>query len=128
MDGGFASNAVESGVKVGKELVIENVDGPVGNVDPQDGEPVRLLIDAHGFGLEHGHVGILRGSGPFAGATGWSRSSYAASTKTAAPCPPPTHSIARPRCLPRRCSSFNSVITSRVPLAPTGCPSAMAPP
>src|SRR5262249_56273682 len=50
------------------------------------------------------------------------------STNTAAPWRPPTHSVASPRLLPRRCSSFRSVITSRVPVAPTGCPSAMAPP
>jgi hypothetical protein len=59
MNGGFTGNAVESGVDIGEELVVENVDGPAGNVDPQNGDSIRLLIDAQRRGLEKGHAGIL---------------------------------------------------------------------
>src|SRR3989442_85483 len=50
------------------------------------------------------------------------------STTIAAPCPPPMQSVARPSATPRRRISFSSVSTSLAPEAPTGCPSAMAPP
>src|SRR5205085_2724575 len=50
------------------------------------------------------------------------------STTTAIPCPPPMHAVARPYRFLRRRSSYNSVMISRVPVAPSGCPSAMAPP
>ncbi len=46
----------------------------------------------------------------------------------ASPCPPPEQIAARPRPPPRRRSSYISVPTSRAPDAPTGWPSATAPP
>src|SRR4029077_1310945 len=46
----------------------------------------------------------------------------------ASPCPPPEQIAARPRPPPRRRSSYISVPTSRAPEAPTGWPSATAPP
>src|SRR5262249_30427656 len=53
---------------------------------------------------------------------------HAASTIIAAPCPPPTHSVASPIPAWRRRISSSSVSTMRAPLTPTGWPSAMAPP
>src|SRR5260370_14949783 len=53
---------------------------------------------------------------------------FIASTIIAIPCPPPMHAVANPYRKPFRRSSFTSVITTRVPLAPSGCPSAIAPP
>ena len=50
------------------------------------------------------------------------------STTTAMPWPPPMHADARPQRLPRRRSSLRSVSVRRAPLAPSGCPSAIAPP
>src|SRR6218665_686559 len=50
------------------------------------------------------------------------------STTTAIPCPTPLHmsnSAWRP---PVACRRFTAVVTSRAPLAPSGWPSAMAPP
>jgi hypothetical protein len=44
------------------------------------------------------------------------------------PWPPPMQAEARPRFRPRRRSSSVSVSSSRVPLSPSGWPSAMAPP
>src|ERR1035438_3279437 len=46
----------------------------------------------------------------------------------AIPCPPPIQAVANPYFFFRRRNSYSSVITSRVPVAPSGCPSAMAPP
>ena len=46
----------------------------------------------------------------------------------AMPCPPPIHAAARPYLFFLRFNSYNSVMTSRVPVAPSGWPSAMAPP
>src|SRR5262249_47030041 len=46
----------------------------------------------------------------------------------AIPCPPPMHALAMPYVFLRAASSRASVSTSRVPVAPSGCPSAMAPP
>lgn len=42
--------------------------------------------------------------------------------------PPPMHSVASPSVLSRACMACNSVTRIRAPLAPIGCPSAMAPP
>src|SRR6185436_11224630 len=50
------------------------------------------------------------------------------SMRIAAPCPPPTHRVARPSSLPRRLISRHKVSTSRAPVQPTGWPRAMAPP
>ena len=55
-----------------------------------------------------------------------SRSSV--STIAAIPCPPPMQADATPRLRPRRRSSSSSVSSRRVPLAPSGWPSAIAPP
>src|SRR5262249_26119882 len=52
----------------------------------------------------------------------------AASTSRAAPCPPPTHSVARPRASLRLDSSHSKVRIRRPPVAPTGWPRAIAPP
>ena len=45
---------------------------------------------------------------------------YSVSTNKAAPWPPPTHNVAKPRRRLRRRSSLSSVNTIRVPVAPTG--------
>src|SRR5205807_7881322 len=50
------------------------------------------------------------------------------STIIASPCPPPEQIAATPRPPPRRRSSWTSVVRMRAPLAPIGCPSAIAPP
>src|SRR5205823_6879329 len=50
------------------------------------------------------------------------------STTIAIPWPPPIHAVASPYFFFRRCNSYNNVITSRVPVAPNGWPSAIAPP
>ena len=50
------------------------------------------------------------------------------STMAAMPWPPPIHAVARPRFNPRRRSSRVSDSRMRVPVMPSGCPSAMAPP
>src|SRR5439155_9994825 len=42
--------------------------------------------------------------------------------------PPPSHMVWRPHRPPVRSSSFSSVVISRAPVAPSGCPSAIAPP
>ena len=44
------------------------------------------------------------------------------------PCPTPMHMVARARRAPRSCSSSAAVSASRAPLAPSGWPSAIAPP
>ncbi len=43
-------------------------------------------------------------------------------------CPPPSHIVCRPKRLPVRSSSCSSVVISFAPVAPSGCPSAIAPP
>src|SRR5207248_7588798 len=53
---------------------------------------------------------------------------YRASTTVAIPMPPPTHSVARPYLPPVRCSSSISVPRIIPPVAPSGCPIAIAPP
>ncbi len=50
------------------------------------------------------------------------------STDIATAPPPPRHSVASPRPPPRLRSSWISVIRTREPLEPMGCPSAIAPP
>src|SRR5262245_16174526 len=50
------------------------------------------------------------------------------SKRAACPWPTPTQSVASPYFPPRRLSSWSSVTTSRAPLIPRGCPSAIAPP
>ena len=50
------------------------------------------------------------------------------STASATPLPPPRHSVAMPRFLPRSASAWSSVVSTRAPLAPIGWPSATAPP
>src|SRR5205085_1744987 len=47
-------------------------------------------------------------------------SHYRASTIIAMPCPPPIHADARPYFFFLRLSSYNTVITRRVPVAPNG--------
>src|SRR5882724_9739821 len=47
------------------------------------------------------------------------------STTIAIPCPPPMHAVARPYFFLRRRNSYSSVITSLVPVAPSGCPKAI---
>jgi len=44
------------------------------------------------------------------------------------PCPPPMHSAAIPYFLFCNCNSFANDYVILAPLAPTGCPKAMAPP
>ena len=56
------------------------------------------------------------------------RAPHALSIAKAMPIPPLTHSVARPSRDPRRIISYSSVTTMRVPVAPIGCPRAMAPP
>ena len=51
-----------------------------------------------------------------------------ASNKMAAPCPTPTHMVARPYFTPRFFISCNKVVDIRTPLHPRGWPNAMAPP
>jgi hypothetical protein len=53
---------------------------------------------------------------------------YNASTAIAMPMPPPTHSAATPYRIFLARSAWTSVVSTRAPLAPIGCPSAMAPP
>src|SRR5690606_16265661 len=55
-------------------------------------------------------------------------SHQSASTHMATPMPPPMHRVARPFFAPRRCISNTSVLKTRAPEAPIGCPMAMAPP
>jgi hypothetical protein len=43
------------------------------------------------------------------------------------PCPPPMQAVANPYRPPRRDNSWSRVRTRRVPVAPSGCPSAIAP-
>src|SRR6202035_1796203 len=50
------------------------------------------------------------------------------STIIAIPCPPPMQAVASPYFFFRRRNSYNKVITRRVPVAPSGCPNAIAPP
>src|SRR6266581_3403567 len=63
---------------------------------------------------------------PFGG--GQSFSSHSASSHSAAPCPPPTQSEISARFARRRFNSFKLVRISLAPVAPTGWPSAIAPP
>src|SRR5260370_17437902 len=53
---------------------------------------------------------------------------FIASTIIAIPFPPPMHAVANPYRKPFPRSSFKSVITSRVPLAPSGSPRPIPPP
>ena len=53
---------------------------------------------------------------------------YTRSTIRATALPPPRHRLAKPRRRPRCSRALNSVTSTRAPLAPIGCPSAMAPP
>ena len=55
-------------------------------------------------------------------------SPYTRSMIVAAPMPDATQSVARPVPLPLRSSSSSSVPMMMAPVAPSGCPSAMAPP
>src|SRR2546426_468997 len=50
------------------------------------------------------------------------------SSTMAKPMPPCAQIDSRPNCTSRRTISFASVVTSRVPVAPNGCPIAMEPP
>src|SRR5438094_5402249 len=59
---------------------------------------------------------------------GQSFSSHSASSHSAAPCPPPTQSEIRARFARRRFNSFKLDRISLAPVAPTGWPSAIAPP
>ena len=56
------------------------------------------------------------------------QSDQTASMSAAMPWPPPMQAVARPRFKPRRRSSRVSVSSSRVPVMPSGWPSAIAPP
>src|SRR5690348_7368442 len=49
-------------------------------------------------------------------------------THIAMPIPPPMHSVARPFLASRFCISNSSVVSTRAPEAPIGCPRAIAPP
>lgn len=53
---------------------------------------------------------------------------YRSSTAIAVASPPPMHSAAIPRVLPRLRKAEINVATMRAPLAPMGCPKAVAPP
>lgn len=44
------------------------------------------------------------------------------------PCPPPTHMVSTPHCASRARNPLIKVVMIRAPVAPKGCPSAMAPP
>src|SRR5882672_3215302 len=59
---------------------------------------------------------------------GQSFSFHSASSHSAAPCPPPTQSETSARFARRRFNSFKLVRISLAPVAPTGWPSAIAPP
>src|SRR5262249_59612185 len=59
---------------------------------------------------------------------GHGRGLYPRSTTMAMPCPPPMHSDATPRRASRAAMAWSRVTRTRAPLAPIGCPSAMAPP
>src|ERR1700737_1936467 len=48
--------------------------------------------------------------------------------KVPVPRPPPQHIVTRPRSASRRSSSATNVASNRAPVAPTACPSAIAPP
>src|SRR3984885_11311158 len=56
------------------------------------------------------------------------RAQFKLSTPIAIPCPPPMQAVASPYFFFRRRNSYSKVITSRVPVAPSGCPNAIAPP
>src|SRR3954447_3061991 len=56
------------------------------------------------------------------------RSAQPRSTHMAMPMPPPMQSVARPFLALRFCISNSSVVRTRAPEAPIGCPIAMAPP
>ena len=53
---------------------------------------------------------------------------YTVSINMAPPCPPPMHSVAMPCLTPSRFIALTRCSTMRLPLAPTGWPSPMAPP
>ena len=53
---------------------------------------------------------------------------YTVSISMAPPCPPPMHSVAMPCLTPSRRIALTRCSTMRLPLAPTGWPSPMAPP
>src|SRR5580700_10723589 len=50
------------------------------------------------------------------------------SNMVATPIPSPVHIVTAPRWSCRRCNSSTSVPTNIAPVAPTGCPMAIAPP
>src|SRR5262249_3624258 len=93
----------ERTVEIGEGRLVEHVEPARGIVHDEVDEALRPLLDP-----EDRHQ---------------SRSST-----NAAPWPPPTQSAARPRFPFRRRISWSSVSSSRAPLEPTGCPSAIAPP
>mmetsp|Transcript_96309 Transcript_96309/g.269514 ORF Transcript_96309/g.269514 Transcript_96309/m.269514 type:complete len:250 (-) Transcript_96309:549-1298(-) len=56
------------------------------------------------------------------------RGAWGRSKHMATPCPPPMHSVAKPRCLPVRFISWRRSTATRQPEAPKGWPMEMAPP
>src|ERR1019366_1535026 len=50
------------------------------------------------------------------------------SNASAIPCPPPMQSVTIPLLIPSRCIECNRRVVSTAPLAPIGCPCAIAPP
>ena len=109
---GSASSSSQRGVEVVERAAVEDVH--------------------RARGIVHDQVDDLAGPGGPRPPAGMALDAEAAhpsrSSTKATPCPPPTHSAARPRRAPRRRISSSSVSSSRAPLAPTGWPSAMAPP
>ena len=53
---------------------------------------------------------------------------YKASRTVAIPWPPPMHCVARAYLLPSRCMIWAALPVIRAPVAPSGCPRAIAPP
>src|SRR5579864_5303259 len=94
--------------------------------------PAGLVVDEHG-GAGAGEEAAARRADA-AAAAGHQHPAAAevdhctVSTSMAIPCPPPMQAEATPAPPPRRPSSLSKVISRRVPEAPSGWPSAMAPP
>src|SRR5438067_240575 len=90
----------------------------------------RYDVDGLTFEVEHdgrNAVGDLPGDGG-SRERGSGRRHYGRSSTMANPIPPCAHTEMRPNWTSRRRISFESVVTRRPPVAPNGCPIAIAPP